>query len=168
MRALLLIVLSGAAAVASLIPSEAGAATEPSFTGACTVSGTETFTPPLALASRPGSARVAATGRCSGTLIDASGAARAVRNAAARYEQATSAGSLSCVGGVAQGTGALTINGTSLPFTVTEPQLTVASALSYVAPAWKGFGVASAAPTEIQWVSRSPAWAPASPTCRSC
>jgi hypothetical protein len=130
-----------------LSPTTTAAATNPTFTGTCTMSGTETFTPPLTLAVRTGSARVLGTARCSGTLVDTAGTAHTVRNAAASYRQVTTAGSISCGGGLGRGAGILTISGTALAFTVSEPQLTVVSTLTYAAPAWKGFGIASVAPT---------------------
>jgi hypothetical protein len=80
-------------------------------------------------------------------LVDAAGRSRTLRGAAASYHQATIAPTISCIGGTARGQGVLTIDGTSLAFTVTEPQLTVLSTLRYTAPAWSGSGFASVAPS---------------------
>src|SRR6266536_1979302 len=100
MRAVLALVLSCIAG-AALLAHPAGASGAPSFTGSCNLSGTETFRPPLALVARPAGATVVAQGSCSGTLVDGDGVARALSHAAVRYEQATTASTMSCAGGVA-------------------------------------------------------------------
>jgi hypothetical protein len=141
----LLVVALGCAAL--LAPSPTSAAGQPSFAGSCTLSGTESFTPPLARAARPGAATVTAAGSCSGTLVDADGVPHALHRAAATYRQTTAATRISCIGGTARGSGVLTVADTALRFDVTEPQLTVLSTLTYSAPTWAGTGFASVAPT---------------------
>jgi hypothetical protein len=139
----------GSAAVAGLVllPARSGAASVSSFAGSCAFTGVETFSPPLTLLNRAGRAQVTAAGHCSGTLVDASGVARRVTAAAAAYQQGTAATTISCLGGTAAGTGVITIDGIALDFAVTEPQLTVVSALRYTAATWDGLGIASVAPT---------------------
>lgn len=147
MSSLLRVAVATATAGCILVPAPSGAASLPSFTGSCTFAGIETFTPPLTLNNRPGAADVAATGRCSGKLADPSSHTHSVTNAAATYHQATTAPTISCVAGTARGTGVLTIDGTALNFSITEPQLTVLSTLHYAAQTWSGSGIASVAPS---------------------
>jgi hypothetical protein len=145
MRRVFVAALACATAVI-LFPGVGKAAGAPSFTGTCRFAGSESFTPPLALIARPGSAAVHAAGSCSGTLVDGVGQAHVLAGAPASYRQLTVAHSISCIGGRASGTGTVLLGGMALQFAVTEPQLTVVSALSYVAPAWSGFGVATVDP----------------------
>jgi hypothetical protein len=112
------------------LPVTAGAAAStPRFLGSCTLTGTDTFAPPLTLTSGAGTADAVATGTCSGTLTDAAGT-RSVSAAPARYEAHAVSDSLSCGGGIGFGRGTLTINATTISFTFAEPQVTVVSLLS--------------------------------------
>jgi len=141
MRTIAFLALAVCAAVTSpAAPS--GAAPGPGFHGSCAVTGAETFTPALAARPRAGAAVVAASGTCTGTVVDPAGVAHQVSKAPARYRQSTTSGSVSCAGGVLSGTGTISIVGQDLAFRVVEPQVAVISALHLSGSGWSAIGVA--------------------------
>jgi hypothetical protein len=91
-----------------------------SFTGACEMSGTIRHQPPLTQESAPTKVHGSFSGVCSGQFTDRDGQTRRLDGAPARYE-GRGAGELSCLGGIATGTGRLIFDrGQAIEFSLTE------------------------------------------------
>lgn len=129
-------------------PAGAATAARPAFSGVCTLTGQERFSPALNLTARAGTATVVASGTCTGRLVSADGAARLL-SAPATYTQRITSASLSCIGGTASGVGQLSIGGQRLPVSVRENQLTAGAAMNLSAPGWSAFGIASASANPV-------------------
>jgi hypothetical protein len=80
------------------------------FVGECQMSGIVRHQPPLTQAPKPTSVHGSFSGTCSGQFTDRNGNTRQIDGAPAGYE-ARGGGDLSCLGGVATGTGSLTFSG---------------------------------------------------------
>lgn len=76
------------------------------FTGTCELGGILRQNPPLTTEIASGTARVRATGTCSGHLTDRSGRVHRLDRGQVRY-RARAGGELSCAGGTADGAGSL-------------------------------------------------------------
>jgi hypothetical protein len=89
------------------------------FEGTCQFSGTLRQDPPLTNLPQAGEASASARGACSGTLTSERGKARRLDGAQASYF-ARAAGTTSCGGGTAEGSGFLVIRGERIGFRFSE------------------------------------------------
>jgi hypothetical protein len=89
------------------------------FEGSCQLSGVLSQSPPITNTPQDGSATARASGTCSGTLTGARGHVRELDDAPSRYF-ARAAGSMSCGGGSAEGSGVLSIKGRKIRFAFSE------------------------------------------------
>src|SRR5688500_5911757 len=91
-----------------------------SFVGECEMSGTIRHQPPLTQTPALTTVRGSFSGTCSGELTDSDGQTRQIEGVSAEYN-ARGVGELSCLGGIATGTGALTFaGGQEIDFSLTE------------------------------------------------
>ena len=115
-------VLACGALMALALSSSAGAV-QPgveTFVGECQMSGVIRHQPPLTQTPTMATVHGSFSGTCSGELTDRYGRTRQLDEAPAAYE-ARGAGELSCLGGVATGTGSLRFSdGAAIEFTFTE------------------------------------------------
>jgi hypothetical protein len=91
-----------------------------SFDGSCEFSGAVTFTPPMTSAPQPTAQHANAPGTCTGTFVDGYGGTHQLDGAAAAYRAESSGDSVSCLFGVASGTGTLTFPDGEIAFAMTE------------------------------------------------
>lgn len=100
-------------ALTALAGSSSAGADNPgveSFDGECELSGVIRHQPPLTQQPAPTTVRGSFSGTCSGELTDRDGSTRQLDGAPADY-RARGVGELSCLGGVATGTGSLIFGG---------------------------------------------------------
>lgn len=112
--------LSGALVVA--LPAEAVAAKQRAerFKGTCAMSGVIRHDPPMTTTPKETTVRGGFSGTCSGALRDRKGRMRQLDQAPATYD-GRGTGELSCLGGVAEGTGKLGFGrGRVIEFRLTE------------------------------------------------
>lgn len=114
----------------SLSATPAGATGATTFTGSCILRGVDVFDPVLTLRPAATTADAHVTGSCNGTVKRPDGTVTKLTGAAAQLDLHTTSASLSCAGGALRGTATLNVDGTSFAMTVTEPQVTAASALA--------------------------------------
>lgn len=116
-------ILIGAALTALALAPAAGAGAPGAeiFEGACELSGVIRHQPPLTEQPAPTEIHGRFSGTCSGTLTDSDGRTHQLDAAPARYDVRDAGGALSCLGGVATGTGSLRFGGgRDIDFTLTE------------------------------------------------
>ena len=115
--------LATAVFISALAPSSLAAADAPgseTFTGTCEMSGVIRHQPPLTQTPALTTVRGSFSGTCSGELTDSDGGTRRIDGVPAEYN-ARGVGQLSCLGGTATGTGALTFaGGQAIDFSLTE------------------------------------------------
>ncbi|HKP89027.1 MAG TPA: hypothetical protein VJT75_03535, partial [Thermoleophilaceae bacterium] len=97
--------------------------------GACDLTGTVAFDPPLTTQTRPVATRARASGTCSGTLVDRAGVSHELDEAPAAYVGDAPAQDQSCNSGTPKGTGAIVLRWGRLRFTSAETRVGAAPIL---------------------------------------
>lgn len=90
------------------------------FTGSCQATGTVHFNPALTNTPRFVKQRISAPGACSGTLVGRYGHTHQLANAKAIFAETSQGDSMSCLAGIATGSGTLTFHWGVLHFAFAE------------------------------------------------
>jgi hypothetical protein len=117
------------------------------FRGACELSGTVSFLPPLTITQRPGAVSAKAAGTCSGSVTDGDGVAHAL-NASPASLAAQSRGSESCGFGNGSGTANLRIARHAVGYEYSEVRTGPGLVLTAAGPGGSAIAEGNVSPSE--------------------